>query len=88
MRRALRRQGNRLCRREDLDRASGVGGARLIDGGLRHGGKFYAIDDPSALLTARQTLHDPMYINYRPDAIVWMVDLGGVQVDADDAVGR
>ena len=29
-------------------------------------------------LTARQALHDPAYVDYRPDAIVWMVDLGGV----------
>ena len=33
---------------------------------------------PAALLTARQTLHDPAYVDYRPDAIVWMVDLGGL----------
>jgi hypothetical protein len=53
--------------------AGGPWGDRL------YAGHVYAIDDPSALLTARQTLHDPMYVDYRPDAIVWMVDLGGVK---------
>jgi hypothetical protein len=41
-------------------------------------GHVYAIDSPAALLTARQTLHDPAYVEYRPDEIVWIVDLGGV----------
>jgi hypothetical protein len=52
--------------------AGGPWGDRL------YAGHIYAIDDPSALLTARQTLHDPQYVDYRPDAIVWMVDLGHV----------
>jgi hypothetical protein len=52
--------------------AGGPWGDRL------YAGHVYAIDDPHALLTARQALHDPAYVDYRPDAIVWMVDLGGV----------
>jgi hypothetical protein len=53
--------------------AGGPWGDRL------YAGHVYQIDNPSgALLTARQTLHDPGYLEYRPDAIVWMVDLGGV----------
>jgi hypothetical protein len=52
--------------------AGGPWGDRL------YAGHVYAIDDQGALLTARQTLHNPMYVDYRPDAIVWMVDLGGV----------
>jgi PEP-CTERM motif-containing protein len=52
--------------------AGGPWGDRL------YAGHVYAIDNPGALLTARETLHDPMYVEYRPDAIVWMVDLGGV----------
>ncbi len=52
--------------------AGGPWGDRL------YAGHVYPIDDPSALLTARQTLHDPAYVDYRPDAIVWMVDLGDV----------
>ena len=52
--------------------AGGPWGDRL------YAGHVYAIDDPAALLTARQTLHDPMYVDYRPDEIVWMLDLGGV----------
>jgi hypothetical protein len=52
--------------------AGGPWGDRL------YAGHVYAIDSPDALLTARQTLHDPMYVDYRPDAIVWMVDLGDV----------
>jgi hypothetical protein len=53
--------------------AGGPWGDRL------YAGHVYQIDDPSrALLTARQTLHDPAYVDYRPDAIVWMVDLGGL----------
>jgi hypothetical protein len=43
-----------------------------------YAGHIYAIDDPDAVLNARQTLHDPMYLDYRPDQVVWMVDLGGV----------
>jgi hypothetical protein len=54
--------------------AGGPWGDRL------YAGHVYRIDDPSeALLTARQTLHDPAYVAYRPDAIVWMVGLGGLQ---------
>jgi hypothetical protein len=53
--------------------AGGPWGDRL------YAGHIYEIDDPStALMTARQVLHDPMYVNYRPDAIVWMMDDGGV----------
>src|SRR4051794_20526033 len=43
-----------------------------------YAGHIYKIDDASALLTARQTLHDPEYVEYRPDAIVWMLDIGGL----------
>ena len=53
--------------------AGGPWGDRL------YAGHVYAIDSPDALLTARETLHDPMYVDYRPDAIVWMVDLGDVR---------
>ena len=30
-------------------------------------------------MTARQVLHDAMYVQYRPDEIVWMFDDGGVR---------
>jgi hypothetical protein len=53
--------------------AGGPWGDRLL------AGHIYEIEDPSALLTARQTLHDPQYFDYRPDTIVWMLDLGGVR---------
>jgi len=53
--------------------AGGPWGDRL------YAGHIYAIDSLDALLTARETLHDPMYVDYRPDAIVWMVDLGDVR---------
>jgi len=42
-------------------------------------GHVYEIDDLNALMNARQVLHDPMYFDYRPDAIVWMLDVGGVR---------
>jgi hypothetical protein len=45
-----------------------------------YAGHVYQITDPAtALLTARQTLHNPAYVEYRPDAIVWMIDLGGLR---------
>jgi hypothetical protein len=43
-----------------------------------YAGHIYSIGGPDALLTAREALHDPMYVDYRPDAIVWMLDLGDV----------
>ena len=53
--------------------AGGPWGNRLL------AGHVYQIDDPSkALMTARQVLHDAMYVEYRPDEIVWMFDNGGV----------
>ena len=52
--------------------AGGPWGERVL------AGHVYSIDDPNALMTARQVLHDPMYIQYRPDSIVWMLDIGGV----------
>lgn len=53
--------------------AGGPWGNRLL------AGHVYAIDDETALMNARQVLHDPMYVEYRPDAMVWMLDLGGVR---------
>jgi hypothetical protein len=53
--------------------AGGPWGTRL------YAGHIYEIDGPSALMTARQVLHDPMYVDYRPDEIVWMIGNGGVE---------
>ena len=53
--------------------AGGPWGDRLL------AGHIYGIADPSAaLMTARQVLHDPQGVAYRPDAVVWMMDNGGV----------
>jgi PEP-CTERM motif len=41
-------------------------------------GHVYEIHDSSALMNARQVLHHPMYIDYRPEATVWMFDAGSV----------
>ena len=44
-------------------------------------GHVYQITDPAtALLTARQALHDPQDVDYRPDEIVWMIDHGVTDV--------
>jgi hypothetical protein len=54
--------------------AGGPWGDRLL------AGHIYEITDPStALMTAEQVLHDPAYLDYRPDTIVWMMDDGGVE---------
>ena len=53
--------------------AGGPWGDRLL------AGHIYEIDDPGALWTARQVLHDPAHYDYRPDEITWMMDNGGVR---------
>jgi hypothetical protein len=53
--------------------AGGPWGTRL------YAGHIYEIDSVSALMNARQVLHDPMYVDYRPDEIVWMIANGGVE---------